>query len=187
METALSKLILDKLFKSDHLISEQEYEVANYHLSILIINLEKCLVVYAFAIVFHALISTVCIHSVFVLLRRYAGGWHAASSLNCTLVSVAVFVILPMIMGKFIGEIPLWISIVLQSLILLTVMLYAPADTEKNPLFGKRRREKMRTRAIVLVIILTACYYAFLTADLKIAMLLGELSECFMIHPLFYN
>ena len=83
--------------------SKEDLEYAQYNLSIILINIEKVVVIYIVAISIGMVTHTLITHVSYLVLRKYAGGWHANNSLNCTALSVLTFVIFPKLLLKLDG------------------------------------------------------------------------------------
>ncbi|MCL1950903.1 MAG: accessory gene regulator B family protein [Turicibacter sp.] len=106
-------------------------------IEVFLINLTKMTIIYGVAFGLGILRETFILNLAYFLLRRHSYGLHAKASLNCTIVSLLVFVGLPYFLRSFeadylmtvIGFIPVFVGL----------YLYAPADTEKNPLLGEKR------------------------------------------------
>ncbi|WP_425324884.1 accessory gene regulator B family protein [Lentilactobacillus diolivorans] len=87
--------------------------------------------------VVHSFLLTLYVHAAFVVFRKYAGGWHAETSRNCTVVSALFFILLPNVLYNYVANINIEFIIVFQVIALVIAARYSPADTEKNPLFSK--------------------------------------------------
>ena len=64
-------------------------------MQVLAINIEKSIVVYGLAIIFHTFFYTLLTHLSYFLIRRHAHGTHANSSLLCHLQNIIFFIIFP--------------------------------------------------------------------------------------------
>lgn len=72
-------------------------------------------------------------------LLRFSGfGLHAKKTSHCWFLSLIILVSVPL-MVKYI-EIPRHICISLMTFLLIWIIIFAPADTEKHPLINKKKR-----------------------------------------------
>ncbi len=81
----------------------------------------------------------------FVLLRFCSGGFHFQSSITCTIVSSAIFIVIP--------HIPLndtW-GLVITILSLILILIYAPARIEQHSNIPKKYYPLLKSIAFVLV------------------------------------
>lgn len=108
-------------------------------------------------------------YGVFRLLRRYAGGYHAATELRCTLLSTGAIVLC---LGgvRLLGEAsahPLWLLFAAGAS--LCIACLAPLDTPAKPL-EKTERRCFRRRALFCLFLTDAAYAA--------ALLFGQMRVC---------
>lgn len=69
-------------------------------MQVLAINIEKSIVVYGLAIIFHTFFYTLLTHLSYFLIRRHAHGTHANSSLLCHIQNIIFFIIFPYLIIK---------------------------------------------------------------------------------------
>jgi len=187
MYTKLSKyLILEKQILGVF-DDESEFEMALYNMEILLINIEKILIVYGVSLLFSNLKNTLIMHMSYLVLRKYAGGWHASKSYNCTIFSVITFVLIPWLIANLKFQLPVLFVVILTVFIVLTIWKYAPADTEKNPLISIKERKNMRYMSIFISVLLLLLILFVRNKTIEMNTLLGITLECCTIHPMFYK
>lgn len=152
----------------------------------LLINLSKLVLVYGSAILFHLLWQTLIMHGAYFAIRKTAFGLHASSGMSCSLMSVTMFVGIPYLCEHYIllNNFEIGFIGLLSTLLLYR---YAPADTDKFPLLGKARREKLRkttTKSSLLIVLLAL---AVPSPTVKALLLLGVLLQVLMILPITYK
>ncbi|WP_368824004.1 accessory gene regulator B family protein [Lactiplantibacillus pentosus] len=187
MQEELAIKILKKIGVESFLSSE-ELDIARYNLTIIIINIEKMFIVYGMAFVANTITVTLCMHIAFSSLRRYAGGWHATTSRGCSLISIFIFVIVPKLALEIVKTSYAFNSLFYYSviwLLLLSILQFAPADTEKNLVVGFKLRKSRQIKAIIVFCSLITVSF-FLPSSYQFAIFLGVLLECLTIHPLYY-
>ncbi|MCA5013694.1 MULTISPECIES: accessory gene regulator ArgB-like protein [unclassified Enterococcus] len=187
MHHTLSLFLLEKKLKSHHFLSPEELAYAVYNLEVLLINLEKVMTIYFFALIFQNISTTVIVHLSYFFIRMFAGGWHAQSSIGCTVISVVGFVFLP----KIVQSLPISIespAFMLFAIALLAIIWkYAPAGTEKKTITDRFQLRKLRWQAMAVTTVLLIVAYLSTSADLQILILLGLSIEAITIHPYFYQ
>lgn len=168
-------------------MSETDYENTTYALEILLINLFKSVQVYVAALLFGVFFETFIMNLAYVLLRIHAGGWHARSSRNCSIFGLVVFVGGPLLLKYSLFAFSFKWMLLLSAIILLIVFLYAPSDTEKNPLVSISDRKKKKRRAFVSALAILCVSLFWVTAPVGTLMILGLIVESILIHPFFYK
>jgi len=152
---------------------------------VLFIDLTKGLVVYGLAILLGMFVSALIVHLSYLALRRCSFGLHAKSSFNCTIVSVVMFIALPYVVRNWVLDFR-WIFL-LFTVSTCCFFLYAPADTEKNPLIGKERRLKLRNRAVFSCLALMGVTFMVPNYEVRVLIILGVVLQVVMILPLTYK
>ncbi|HCM84757.1 MULTISPECIES: accessory gene regulator B family protein [Enterococcus] len=178
--------LLNKVSAQNYM-SESEYENVVYSLEILLINIFKSIQIYSVALILGVLFETFIMNLAYALLRIHAGGWHAKSSINCSLFGLVVFVGIPLIFQKFEFALNFYWLLLLSGIILAFVALYAPADTEKNPLVSVSERKRKKILSLLSALVISAFSLFFAGPQIATLLVTGLLIETLLIHPLFYK
>lgn len=176
-----------KKIQAKEYMSDDEYANVCYTVESLLIDIAKTFQVYLLATILGIAMETFFVHMPYMLLRRFAGGWHAKTSLNCSIFSILVFVGIPLSANRFSQPFPPIIHLSIALISLWIVWRYAPADTEKNPLFDKKERNKRRFRSIVVVLSFLVIAFTLCSSFIRFLILIGLFIESVMINPLFYK
>ena len=162
-----------------------EIEQIQFGLEGLYLTFTKAVIIFLVAYLLGILKETILILVFFNILRFTGFGFHANNSSQCLLFSTFLFCILPFIFLNI--KIPFWILWVIFGFSVLSLLLYAPADTVKRPLPNKKKR-KIRK---IVTIITTAVYFGLIlfvkNYDLSIILFLSILIEAIMVHPITYK
>lgn len=110
----------------------------------------------------------VCMLS-FGLFRQYSGGIHMPTSVYCLYAMITIYY--SAIGISYFVNIPQVFLIAVAIFSLMSVLLYAPADTLKHPIVGPKHRRTLRVQSIL------ACLIGILVA----AVMKGEIAELIMI------
>ncbi|WP_312540721.1 accessory gene regulator AgrB [Enterococcus sp.] len=176
-----------KKIQAQEYMSDDEYANVCYTVESFLINITKTFQVYLLATILGVAKETFFMHLPYMLLRRYAGGWHAKTSLSCSMFSIFVFVGIPLSITGFSQPLSPIINFSMAAISLWIVWRYAPADTEKNPLFDKRERDIRRFKSIAIVMLILATAFIVNNSFVQSLILIGLFIESIMINPLFYK
>jgi accessory gene regulator B len=186
MTHSLTLYCLKKLQMKKHM-SEDDYDNVCYFLEVFLINLFKSVQIYGLALLLGILLETFVMNCAYVLLRIQAGGWHAKSSVNCSLFGIVNFIGVPLLLQGTQYTIHSWHSIILSLIIFVGVWHYAPSDTEKNPLVSVSERKKKKKQAVFITLLIITGSFLLKNELLRTLLLLGLVIEVLMISPLFYK
>lgn len=187
MYNKAANFILTRCLSSKDYLDEEEYEYAVYVVEIFLINVEKMLFVLGAAAILRTLPETLLMLLPYAFIRKHALGWHALSSKNCTLLSITIFVLLPLLVKQAVMETNIWLWLPWLGLVHFLNYHYAPADTEKNPLVNALERLKMRKSVLKKVVLLSIIIIIPLFQAVKPFLIMGMLAQSLMVSPLIYK
>lgn len=156
-----------------------------YGLEIIYITVTKLIVIFGVSAIFNLLKETI-IFTLFINgLRTFAYGIHAKKSWHCYISSLVAFVLMPYVFSNITFSYLQTISI--SVLCLLSMILYAPADTHKRPLVNKQHRLKLKF--ISTCVCLTYIFIIFISKNqlLNNLILLSMITESLLINPILYK
>ena len=137
--------------KNNTSISEEDLEKIYYGIQVILLNMSKLILLFTTAYLLGILKYTVIAFIVFAILRTFASGVHANSTLQCIIINFILF------LGNVYLSLNLSINIIVQSIIFtisfILILLYAPGDTEERPLVSKKLRRDLKIKSLVVVII----------------------------------
>ncbi|MFW3612959.1 accessory gene regulator AgrB [Staphylococcus caprae] len=145
-------------------------------------NIEKTIVVYGLAMIFHTLIYTLTTHLSYFLIRSNAHGAHAKSSLFCHMQNIILFIILPILIINL--NFSLTILLLLAMTGLIIVIRYAPSATKKQPI-PKRLKKRKKILSIVLYCFILVLSL-IISEPLNKLMLFGICLESLTLLPIFF-
>lgn len=169
---------IKKHSESDSLnIDKIKYGIEGIYLTI-----SKIIIVFLISIVFHYFDIVLLTILFFNILRFFGFGLHAKRSIECLIISIFNFNILPIILMHI--NINDYVYIIIYSIIIISYLLFAPSDTEKRPLVNKKKR-------IIRKIGIIICSILFITISFKyeyfkIPITTSLIIEFLMINPLSY-
>ncbi len=156
-----------------------------YGLEIIYIFITKLSVILISALIFglfkEMLIFTLLLNG----LRTFAYGVHAKKSWHCYISSLVVFILMPYIFIKI--NINLIQKIIISILSLISMYVYAPADTEKRPIVNMNQRKKLKLYSFLVCTIYIILSFIIKNEMIINLILLSMITESFVINPFIYK
>jgi accessory gene regulator B len=165
--------------------NEEEIEIIKYGIQVILINFTKFIILFLTAYCFN--IINYCLGAVliFAILRTFAYGVHADSSLKCIIVNYMVFF----------GNVGLSLNYLLNTKIVLILFIisflliykYAPADTAERPLLSKKLRKSLKIKASIIVLFLALISILLDKSVYRNIIAYSVLEESLLITPIAYK
>lgn len=165
--------------------TELELKKIKYGIEVILINLSKFIILMVISYFFKIMPHTLLIMVSFGLVRKSAFGLHSQNSIICTLICVLSFS-----GGVYISKYyPLETkSIVYIFVVMITLfMKYAPADTKRRPLIGRKFRNKLKRKTLITTLLLFAIILKINNQTINTLITLGVVMECICILPITYK
>ena len=118
-------------------------------------------------------------------LRTFAYGVHAKKSWHCYISSLVVFILMPYIFINI--NINLIQKIIISILSLISMYVYAPADTEKRPIVNMNQRKKLKLYSFLVCTIYIILSFIIKNEMIINLILLSMITESFIINPFIYK
>lgn len=138
---------LSNYFMDKSIISQDEYEIYVYGSELLISFTISTALISLLGLVFNRLVETLIFLTVFIVLRRYTGGYHAPSHFKCKLTTVATYLL--------VLRLSEWTTVNLINYIIIflfgcaVILSIGPIDNPNKPLSAL---QKTRNRLIGLAL-----------------------------------
>ena len=116
----------------------------------------KLSVVILIALLTNNLSTTLLFLLFYAGIRTFSFGWHAKSNIACWISTITIYNIIPLLIIKI--TIPNIIGYIILGIALLSMIIWAPADTPKRPLIRKEQRLKAKVLSIIIVLIYIVIY-----------------------------
>lgn len=148
------------------------------------------LVVKTFVILIIALLTKTITETALLILfyagiRTFSFGMHAKSNLACWITSILTYNGLPFLIVNF--RIPELIGYIILGSALISMILWAPADTPKKPLIRKKQRQKCKVLSILVVLLYTLIFTYSNNHIINDAIIYALLMQIIFINPLTYK
>ncbi|WP_251518357.1 MULTISPECIES: accessory gene regulator AgrB [Staphylococcus] len=145
-------------------------------------NFFKTIVTYGVSILFDAFLYTLTTHLSYFLIRRYAHGAHAKSSIMCHVQNLLLFVFLPWGIAHI--YIPSYVMYILACFGIIILFIYAPAETKKQPIPERLKKgKKVKAISVALVLLFISVFVPLVYQQL---ILLGILLISTTQLPIFF-
>ena len=166
----LSEKFAGKLVSAE-VISEADADVYMYgffQAVMLIINVITTLLL---GIIFQSLIPCILLNIAYIPIRSSAGGHHADSPRKCYINSTIIIAVLLAIIKW--GSINYVVSISMLAISSIVILIFAPVETESNPLDDIEKKVYRRRTLIILTIEIIAYVGCFVFAKQSISTIIA--------------
>lgn len=144
----ISELITNKLIAND-IISEGDFELYHYGLFIMMSDALLFIFTLILGIAFGIVLSSFVFFAIFFIIRRFAGGFHAKTELQCQIISLLCMVISLISIKYFFNIVDEKCLLIIQLICTLVLPIISPADTPQKPL---SKSEKKKFKKIITFI-----------------------------------
>lgn len=145
----------------------------------------KLSVVILIALLTNNLSTTLLFLLFYAGIRTFSFGWHAKSNIACWISTITIYNIIPLLIIKI--TIPNIIGYIILGIALLSMVIWAPADTPKRPLIRKEQRLKAK---ILSILVITLYFIIYLITDIQIiknSILYAITIQTILVNPLTYK
>ena len=118
-------------------------------------------------------------------IRTFSYGMHAKSNIACWITTITIYNIIPILLSSI--SVPRYIGYIILGIALISMILWAPADTPNKPLIRKKQRQKCKILSIIIVLIYTIIYLMNKTLIINNALLYALTIQIIFINPLTYK
>lgn len=180
----VSDIIVERLNRS---LNKEGLELIKMRLGIqiVLINLTKFIVIFFIAAQFNLLKEAIFMSLVLGSVRRSSFGIHSNNSIVCTIITSIVFLFGPYLSYNL--ELNNYFVFIIFLVINLLLFKYAPADTEKHPLLGKKLRSKLKRQSVTTGIFLMILTLAIPIQSIKIMIVISVSAQVVSLLPITYK
>lgn len=160
MISKLSAYLTNKLL-SNGTISDEDKELYIYGLFMLISHLMFLIITCIFGFVLKCPFESIIFFVVFMLIRRYAGGYHAATETRCEiLTTLSILACVVVIKISKIYDIQT-VLLLITTLSAVCIFVLCPLDTPEKPLSDKEFKYFRKVTWLILLAIVIAVIVSF--------------------------
>jgi accessory gene regulator B len=184
MRDLIINLLISNI-KKQKKFNESKLAEIKYGLEVIYLTITKTIVIFLFAFILNIAKELLLIFLFYGLLRLFGFGLHASKSWFCWLFSLLLFLGLAYFSDKI--KIDTVLQLLIPIICIISIIIYAPADTEKRPILSKKRRILFKVLSsitalsffVTIILIKNNLYINILIFSLII--------ETFMILPISYK
>lgn len=152
MINKLSVRLTERLLAKDT-ITEEEQELYVYGFFMLLSHLMYFLLACVFGLILGCFIESVVFYISFQFIRRYAGGYHAASETRCEILSVLSIIGCIVLMKSAKAYDFQTVFLILSAVSAVLIFSFCPLDTPEKPLSEKEFKYFRKISWLILLII----------------------------------
>ena len=145
----------------------------------------KISVVILISIITKTLTETLLFILFYAGIRTFSFGWHAKSNIACWITTILIYNVLLYFIINL--NYPNYIGYIILGISLISMLLWAPADTPKRPLIRKKQRLKSKILSIIVLLLYTIIYMTINSNPLKNIILYALLVQTILINPITYK
>lgn len=145
----------------------------------------KLTVVIIISIITNTIKETLLFLLFYAGIRTFSYGMHAKSNIGCWITTITIYNVIPLIIRNY--NMPNTFSYIVLGISLISMLLWAPADTPKKPLIRKKQRilcKSISTSVVIFYIII------FLINNITIinnAIIYALIIQSIIINPITYK
>lgn len=118
-------------------------------------------------------------------IRTFSYGMHAKSNLACWITTLIIYNGLPILI-KYL-EISDVFGYIILGIALISIILWAPADTPKKPLIRRKQRIRCKAQSIIIILIYSTIYIFCNINLIKKSIVFALIIQIIFINPLTYK
>lgn len=116
----------------------------------------KTFVVLIISIITQTLIETLLLMIFYAGIRTFSYGMHAKNNITCWITTILIYNGCPLLIANI--NLPTLMGYIILFIALISMILWAPADTPKKPLIRKEQRKKCKILSIIIILIYTLIF-----------------------------
>lgn len=118
-------------------------------------------------------------------IRTFSFGWHAKSNITCWISTITVYNIIPLLIINI--NFSNTVGYIILTMTIISMLLWAPADTPKRPLIRNKQRKKAKIISCIIVILYFIIYSYTDITIIKVSILYALLIQSICINPITYK
>ena len=181
----ISIKIVDFVEKQLSDTTSDERDRIKYGIEALLVNLGKLPLLFILAYLFGVLKQFSMIFLLYGCLRTFAGGFHAKTSLSCTIISIISFSLMTYL-AMTVYPNPL-IKIIMFFISIIILAVYAPADNEEKPIVNRKHRIILRIFSYITAGTYITASYLIKNEFIVNTLFYCIIFECFYVSPIPYK
>lgn len=157
-------------------------ETIRYGIKVFLINAYKVPIIFIIAYMLGIFKYTIISYACFSALRTFAGGIHAERWITC-IVSSMVVIYSPVYLSIYLNKSH---NIILFTITLIIIALYAPMDTKKKPIQSYKLKSDLKSDSLLVVMTIFVASI-FLPESISSIMVISIFIESLLVLPITYK
>ena len=145
----------------------------------------KTFVVLIISIITQTLIETLLLMIFYAGIRTFSYGMHAKNNITCWITTILIYNGCPLLIANI--NLPTLMGYIILFIALISMILWAPADTPKKPLIRKEQRKKCKILSIIIILIYTLIFLINKNSIINNSIIYALIIEIIFINPLTYK
>lgn len=145
----------------------------------------KTFVVLIISIITQTLIETLLLMIFYAGIRTFSYGMHAKNNITCWITTILIYNGCPFLIANI--NLPTLMGYIILFIALISMILWAPADTPKKPLIRKKQRKKCKILSIIIVLIYTLIFLINKNPIINNSIIYALIIQIIFINPLTYK
>lgn len=164
---------------------DDDLEIVEYGLTLFFSSILKAIFVLLIALLFGLVKEVIICAVAFGILRTFAGGVHAKTSLGC-LISMIVTYFTTIFLSRIIPYSDKLIYFSFAAC-LIVLILYAPADVAEKPILCGKQKLRFKLYSLVILVLLYALSLFYFKEEVSKLIVISCVLECITLLPLTYK
>lgn len=177
--------ITEYVVKNTNEKSEDDIEILKYGIEVVIMNISKLIIIFAFMYMIGFFKECIIITAVFGGIRGFGSGLHVKGFFKCLIFSTFHFLF--MILIANIADFSVITKILMSLFSVILIFMYAPADTEEKPYLDKTVRSDLKKKAIVISVIYSLIWIIGIGGNISGFFIAAIVGQIILIHPYTYR
>lgn len=165
--------------------TETKLAEIRYGLEAIYLTITKIIVILLLSLILGIFKESILLLLLFNVLRTTGFGIHASKSWMCWVSSLLMFVGIPLLIKYIV--LPDFILYLISIISGISLMIFAPADTEKRPLLNKKKRNIYKIITIIFVIAFIVLILFLENIKITQTLMFALLIEAALTNPITYK
>lgn len=173
------------LIQAKYNYNQDDQDRIRYGLEIIYITLTKLFAILFTSLIFGTLRETIIFCLFATELRTFSYGIHAKKSWHCYVSSLIVFVLFPYIVISF--NLTYIAKIIISVFTIISMALFAPADTHKRPIVNSKMRKTLKIKSLVITSLYILIIFISNYNKINNLIMLSMMAQSIVINPITYK
>ena len=149
------------------IILENEKDIYNYCFEVLLSSIISTITIILISLFLKSTYNTIFFLLGFFICRKFSGGYHANTHLNCFLITQAIFTSFSILSKLIIIEKKILFLTIISLCATILVLLFAPVDNINKPMsIDERRKYKHKSIAFIIIYFFSICTLSYFSCFL---------------------